>query len=186
MLQTSQNPHCHRNQQTSAEQHVPRGRRVHHTTARRRSWRPQQAQTRCRDVFLRKRLQRVDTWQQIGLLLLHQHRPTEPFLQAPHPAMPFTVGEHHPRCTAGSHRWSGLLLQCFQAGLGERGAIDQHRLVPAIQPPRRTTTAIPIGREQPKILTDLLRRTTRLQGRGEGHGDTTQPLPQFARLLTLY
>ena len=87
------------------------------------AWRPEQSQTRARDGLFGERFKLLNAWQQIGLLLLNEHRPWHALLQAPEPSMPLTTGEEDAGTTAFRE-----VPQGFKRGFAERRTIDQNGL----------------------------------------------------------
>ncbi len=117
-------------------------------TARSRRWprRPQQPQPRLELALLAKAVALLQRGQQIGLLLLHQHRPTQLFLQTPAAAMALAMGEHDPT--------GGLLLQPAQVLITEQRHIHQHRATTAgVQQPGRAAVAVATGGKCPQTRT---------------------------------
>ena len=106
-------------EQTSAEQHIHRLRRMHNRMTGSGAWRPEQSQTRARDGLFGERFKLLNAWKQIGLLLLNQHGPWHALLQTPEPSMPLSAGEKD-----SSRPASRQFPKCLQGGFSERRAVD--------------------------------------------------------------
>ena len=85
--------------------------------------------------------------------------------------MPLSAGEKD-----SGRPTSRQFPQCVQAGFGERRTVYQGRLGIHVEPPRRATTAITVGRKQPEIRPNLLRRTAWLQRGGHHRHDGSPQL----------
>ena len=144
MAQWGQLTHCHRDEQTATEEQVPRGWSMQHAAAGRGARCPEQAQACRGGVRVCESLERIDAWQQIGLLFLHQHRPAQVFLQASHAPMALSTGENDWGCTACRQ-----LLQGLEAAFGQGRAVDQDRLRIAVKPPGGAPATVAIGGKQP-------------------------------------
>ena len=155
-------------EQTSAEQHIHRLRRMHNRMTGSGTWRPEQSQTRVRDGLFGERFKLLNAWQQIGLLLLNEHRPMERFLQTSETAMPFSTCQHNP--------WVSITcrtVQKHQGRFSDRRTIDQNRLRIHIEPPGCTAIAITVRGKDPQIVAQSLRLTTGLECWGQV--DDVQP-----------
>ena len=103
---------------------------------------------------INKSLKGLNAWQQVSLLLLNQHRPSQSFLQTPKASMSLSTRQKNPSWTIRSQ-----IMQGLKGALGQRRAIDQNGFWLHIEPPRRPTATVTIGWKQPKDVQDLLGRS---------------------------
>ena len=158
-------------EQTSAEQHIHRLRRMDNRMTGSGAWRPKQSQTRARDGLFGERFKLLNAWQQIGLLLLNEHRPWHALLQAPEPSMPLTTGEEDAGTTALRE-----VPQGCKRGFAKRRTVDQNGLRTNIKPPGRASATVSVGWKNPEIRPDLQRRTAWLQRGGHHRHDASPEL----------
>ena len=157
-----------RRQQTTAEKKIGRRRSQKNTTAWSGPGGPEQLQTAEGGECLSEGVQQLEVRQQVGLLLLNEHRPAERFLQTSETAVPFSTCKHNP--------WGSITcrtIEKHQGRFSDRRTIDQNRLRIHIEPPGGTAIAITVRGKDPQIVAQSLRLTTGLECWGQV--DDVQP-----------
>ena len=137
-----------------------------HAGPRRWAWRPEHAHPRPQAMLIRKAGELLDPWQQIGLLLLHQHPPAKGFLKTATAPVAVTTRQHkgawaHPRCTP---------LQHGEIRLVNSRAIHQHIAIATqgfrFEQPTASPLTLPAWGKQPQARPDGYRWPTNVWGKG--------------------
>ena len=157
-----------RRQQTAAEKKIGRTWSQKNTASWRWTGGPEQPQAADRGECLCEGVKGQKVRQQVGLLLLNEHRPAERFLQSSETTVAFTTCEHDPwgAATCGT-------IQKRQGRLCDGRAINQDRFRIHIKPPRGTAAAVTVRGKDPQIMAQSLRLTTGLECWGQV--DDVQP-----------